>query len=70
MKPLGASSAYVDGSPMGRDTEVEAIHDVQAPLILNFIDQGSAAWTGRCHCHYNEHLRVSVGVQHVLLYLH
>ncbi|CAE7547735.1 SLC38A1 [Symbiodinium sp. CCMP2592] len=26
-----------------------AVHELKAPLLINFVDQGSAAWPGRCH---------------------
>ena len=43
-------------------TELEAVHEMKAPVLINFVDQGSAAWPGRCYCHYAEGMRFLVDI--------
>ena len=50
-------------------TELEVVHEPRAPVVLNFIDQGSAAWPCRCHAHYNQGLRVLAWCDQMFVHL-
>ena len=50
-------------------TEPEAVHELKAPVLINFVDQGSAAWPGRCYCHYAEGMRFLVE-RYIYIYIY